>query len=498
MGGVLLCGCDSRPVASVQDLTPGVDVSEGPPRPREGERFESFRERWNAWVEALPAEDRMQPELGDAIERFRQDREIESGELLSDWPPFVLSDARPWNGHWEHIDHVHKAYEEDIQNLIEVVQRPYLGAPIPTTNDDKDRFDAEIPGDWVTAHSLDSVSPLRQASIYLRADAVYLAFAGEQGQAIERFKLLDHLCQRTLELPGMTQLLVELALRMFLTEAMFALVEYNPDVFSDDQLSAMQSILHKQLSTDYRRVFEFMQFVTREDWRLQFHSVDFARTNPDLRAFYHEAAKTYTEGYFSEFLPVIMKPELDDDIPLALLDHQIGVQSRMLDAMLIDLAADPATERMPRIHFATHKHLSGRDASRFVPVFVDTGLWRSQLGFIHRLDYQITNHIVALAIHRHRARHGQWPESLGDIDPDTLPVPATDLYSGEPLRYSLAGGKPRLWALGADRDDDGGRRGPEAAVFKWFALDEWEAMSEEERDEHDGDILLMDPRKGQP
>jgi len=461
----------------------------------EGESFDDFREEWNAWAESLPAAHRMQPDLRDAVERFDDDRDIELSEELSEYPIFVFSDARPWGQDWEHINSVREAYQKDLDRLLGVVRRPYLGAPIPTFDDDG-RSGLGLPSDWVTAHSLDSVSPLRKASIYLRADAVYLAFNGEQEKAFDRFRLLDHLRQSTLELPGKIQCLVEFAMRAMQEETMVELVKYDPDLFNDTQLAEMQSIMQGHLAADYGHVFAFQQLLTHEDWRLQFHSMEFARTNAELRNLYHLAAKTYTDGYFGELLPMVMKPELDTDVSLATLKRQISVQSRIFDAMMIDLAADPAIQRMPEINTAMVKHLSGRDASRFVPVIVDTGLWRSHLGLMHRYDYQTTNHIVVLSIYRHRALHGAWPTSLAEIDPKVLPIPAIDYYSGDPLRYTLINGEPRLWALGTDRDDDGGRPVPREEDasnlgWNWFALDEWKALSDDQRAKYDGDLRIL-------
>ncbi len=468
------------------------------PQFEEGESFDDFRTRWNSWVESLPADERMHPELNAAVERFRDDREVALSDELSDYPMFVFSDTRPWNEDWKHIKAVREAYQRDLDRLLEVVQRPYLGAPIPTTDADG-RPGLGLPSDCVTEHSLDSVSPLRSAMQYLCADAVYLAFHGEQDQALERFQLLDQLCQHAIEVPGKIQFLSAHAMRSMLEHTMVELVQYDPDLLNDAQLAEMQSIMLRHRANDFKSAFGFQQYLTHEDWRQQFHSVEFARTNADLRALYHQAASSYTGWYSTKLFQVVMKPELDADIPLATLDRQIAVQSRILEALMIDLEADLATQQVPEISTAIHKHLSGRDSSRFVPVYVDTALWRTQLGFMHRDSYKTINRIVVLALHRHRLRHGDWPQSLAAIDPETLPIPAIDLYSGEPLRYAVLNGKPRLWALGIDRDDDGGRHLPphqndsdRAFPHTWYALDEWDALSDERRAKYDGDLMILD------
>ena len=57
---------------------------------------------------------------------------------------------------------------------------------------------------------------------------------------------------------------------------------------------------------------------------------------------------------------------------------------------------------------------------------------------------------------------------------------------------------PRLWALGIDCDDDLSRRNAvkrDDEDFRmehsWIAIEEWEAMSDEQRAHYDGDIRLM-------
>jgi hypothetical protein len=64
--------------------------------------------------------------------------------------------------------------------------------------------------------------------------------------------------------------------------------------------------------------------------------------------------------------------------------------------------------------------------------------------------------LVAIALELHHRRTGAWPESLDSLVPDLLPAVPPDRYDGKPLRYRLADGKPLLYSIGTDRDDDGG------------------------------------------
>ena len=72
--------------------------------------------------------------------------------------------------------------------------------------------------------------------------------------------------------------------------------------------------------------------------------------------------------------------------------------------------------------------------------------------------------------------------------------------SGHPLRYARLPNQSRLWALGVDRNDDGGRPIPRSKnewrvhPTTWFSLDEWDAMSDEEQSKYDGDIMIFKSR----
>ncbi len=65
--------------------------------------------------------------------------------------------------------------------------------------------------------------------------------------------------------------------------------------------------------------------------------------------------------------------------------------------------------------------------------------------------------LVAIALELYRRNTGSWPQSLDMLVPDLLPVVPPDRFDGRPMRYRLVDGRPRLYSIGADRDDDGGR-----------------------------------------
>ena len=86
---------------------------------------------------------------------------------------------------------------------------------------------------------------------------------------------------------------------------------------------------------------------------------------------------------------------------------------------------------------------------------------------------------TAIALHRHRLKHGKFPESLGALVPEFLAEVPRDFMDGQPLRYKLQpDGQFLLWSVGEDFKDDGGDPTPAgwsstSGVFSsdWFTLD---------------------------
>jgi len=72
--------------------------------------------------------------------------------------------------------------------------------------------------------------------------------------------------------------------------------------------------------------------------------------------------------------------------------------------------------------------------------------------------------ITAIALERHRLRHGSYPESLAVLVPDVLREVPVDFQDAHPLRYRReANGEFLLWSVGKNGIDDGGNENPVGA-----------------------------------
>ena len=92
---------------------------------------------------------------------------------------------------------------------------------------------------------------------------------------------------------------------------------------------------------------------------------------------------------------------------------------------------------------------------------------------VRRLTY------TAIALHRHRLKHGKFPESLGALVPEYLAEVPRDFMDGQPLRYQLQpDGQFRLWSVGDDFKDDGGDPTPVGVTsssdpYSWLKGRDW-------------------------
>jgi hypothetical protein len=78
--------------------------------------------------------------------------------------------------------------------------------------------------------------------------------------------------------------------------------------------------------------------------------------------------------------------------------------------------------------------------------------------------------LTVIAMHRHHLERGAWPERLEGLVPTYLPAVPRDPFDGQPLRYAVRDGSPRIWSVGPDRKDDS-LRFPIHSRWLYFALE---------------------------
>lgn len=109
-----------------------------------------------------------------------------------------------------------------------------------------------------------------------------------------------------------------------------------------------------------------------------------------------------------------------------------------------------------------------------------------------RLGQERDAALTAIALARHRLRHGRYPASLGEF---LLPEVPLDRMDGQPFRYRVDENGPLLYSVGADGDDDGGalREGRDPTMYASF----WQPPSRR-HSAADCDWILWPPPNSPP
>ncbi len=110
------------------------------------------------------------------------------------------------------------------------------------------------------------------------------------------------------------------------------------------------------------------------------------------------------------------------------------------------LERDPVLDRLKQLAYE-RKH-------PFILASFPPGL--RVLKFEGRLHTERDAIIAAIALERFRRERGSYPKSLAELAPAFLDEIPVDRFDDKPLRYEIRNGRPFLYSVGTDQDDDGG------------------------------------------
>ncbi|MDB5296266.1 MAG: hypothetical protein JWO31_2249 [Phycisphaerales bacterium] len=135
---------------------------------------------------------------------------------------------------------------------------------------------------------------------------------------------------------------------------------------------------------------------------------------------------------------------------------------------------------------------SSLDRVRYLPIAIMIPVLYHVQATVERLLGQRDGLVTAIALELYRRRHGAYPPTLDALVPDLLPAVPVDRVAGGPIRYKLMNGKPVLYSVGIDGDDDGGRMATNDAGNRLnYLAAEWRSLRPNATPVPDGDWLLF-------
>jgi hypothetical protein len=365
-----------------------------------------------------------------------------------DW----FSTTDPTSASWERGTTLLREHADELDALRDGAQRAALGLRVGSVDPaDADLFtgaaarspdEASDDNPPIFGVLLPHLMHLRRAARWLGADALRAAHASDGARAVENIEAILGLA-RQCRRPLLVEQLVSLAvagLAMSRTEQALALA---PDAFDAALLTRLDAALAQlddaMFTVDFRGEtigFEdFLQRAYTDDGAGDGHVTAQIFANiggqPDPRArvlgpgllLTMPSRRTLREANERS---VDLASDIASRPPWTWRDEQTAAASSYTEVwgdMLLESLASPTS----RVRAAT------------------AGPWA-------RARRDMTRVIIAL--HRHRAERGAWPESLSVLVGADLPALPADPYTGESLRYAVREGQPHLWSVGEDGVDD--------------------------------------------
>jgi hypothetical protein len=334
------------------------------------------------------------------------------------------------------------------------------------------------------------LSELRLAATALAADAVLARERGDRPRLLADLAALHDLAEQLgREQRAMPQI-IALGLRASEIQELDRALARRPDLFTDDDL---RDLAHRIAAP--QTAADLLQF---DDERARFRHL-LARAYTDdgrgggrltpagLRALTDDFRFNPTPGFPHDTLGRLVGPAAILLTPgraaqRAKFDQLFEAGLASLRVPLREAGPDPDVEAFVN---------SGAARLRYLPVHLTlTYAERFRLSAERYLGAR-DGVLVGMALELHRRRAGQYPVTLNELTPGLLPEVPVDRISGKPVRYRLGDGRPLVYSLGGDGDDDQGRvpAYPTGQINTWGAA-QWNAPEYT----FDGDwVLYPDP-----
>lgn len=336
---------------------------------------------------------------------------------------------------------------------------------------------------------LPHLSVMRKAGVWLKSDTSLALEQGDSDRAAANLQAMLWLAEQAAEVPVFINQLVKIAiLHMALNEIALVLHE-RPAALSDEHLQRLAGRLEAldgggPITLDFsgERAFfhDLLQRTYSDDGQ-----GDGRLTAAGFLAL--QGSDQYTPG---PRMPLVHAPLLPLYGLLAPSRCQLADAYESIIGEAERESRTPLWERGPsKIPEAVARlEQSPLGQHRYFLVIMLAPAFEHTIASVESTSQNRDAVLTIIALERWRRHHdGAWPERLDQLVPMYLPALPIDRFTGQPLRYEIRSGVPRLWAVGPDLDDDGGVRmtyshrddTPHLPTGRWLPREEVERLKRE-------------------
>jgi hypothetical protein len=404
-------------------------------------------------------------------------------------PPATLEDeVRPGHADWAESRAYLESQAEALEMFREAASRPGLGFVVGYSVAEEDRILwPEIGGEGLPVGLASVLLPylaeLRTAGRLLALDAHRAAEAGDGALATANVEAILGIARQIREMPILINDLVSLALVRMATTAVGDLLSAQPEALTDGQLL---DVAHRLAAVqggrlDVRLNGELLWF---HDLMQRLYTDD-GEGGGRLTAEGLQSLGSINAGSAAHTGP--LAPALG--LVVAGRREMTGEYMRWFAMAEAEFAKPLWRQDTARLDRERQRVMSSRVyTARYLPVALILPSM-SRFGIEPELVTLERDAVcVAVALELYRRRAGFWPASLESLVPDLLPMVPPDRFDGNPLRYRLVDGRPLVYSVGSDGNDDQGRAPRNKAGRS--VPDRARRVSHDEREPADGDWVL--------
>lgn len=435
--------------------------------------------QWNQRIAATPADERAWPLYRRAIVAIK----LEPYATIDH--PWMIErlDARPGDGDWPEIAAWLKRHAESLELARQASQKPSLGFALGVgeAGEDPAMIPAGSPKSGVepsqdspllalrTTH-LVALSALAEA---LAADAHLARREGDGARTLRDIAALNRMAEQIRD----QELLPSIKYYLFSIRDLAIDVAFDAATGDGPPLEAAQLAQLAHLFAEPDEADEIVSFAGARrllddyaqrmytddgsgDGRLTTQGLQMIPTWPgggflprDVRkwSFYFPDPQAAIDRFLAGVGPTL---------PLVVLSRRdfTGAADRMMELAETNLSR-PMREANWDAWYAQRRawRASPLDEVKYAPLLALLPNAESTQARAERLLGRRDGLLVAIALELFRREHGRYPQALDELSPALLPSIPVDRVSGAPLRYRLIDGRPTVYSVGLDRDDDGGQ-----------------------------------------
>jgi hypothetical protein len=389
------------------------------------------------------------------------------------------------DGHAKALEKIVADHPDAIVKLREAANMPKVAFVTSTshvdfTQKDRDLFHVKITPEeveaakhatlsdrWLISTLLPHMQYLRSSGELLAADARHAAAAGDGKTAYADVTAMYGVSRHCEETPFMISLLVADVVQKMASATIRDVLVHHADVWNGDQLRNLAHLMVKA-RIDWRRGFDgertcfydSMQRIYTDngngDGRLALQ----VSRDRNLFEILHDALGSGPND------PTIFQNEAVAFLSLPAANVAVASRKEMTD--MYDRVTDRAIARMgtPYWSWADEptlddelKSLTDGPIDRFRYLFVRL-LVPSYDNVLNRMtvsDGERDGVFIGIALELYHRANNKWPASLDELSPRWLPEVPVDRITGKPLHYQIVDGRPIVYSVGVDGDDDGGK-----------------------------------------